>query len=197
MHAHCLVRFNSGQQLIFDEREDAPAADAYDTQESCAYHIAVYIDHVDAFRTAFSACEATECLYANPRFALSPPEFGNALDWDTVQSCGQFRIKDLGRLPQAAGEALLDVSDDAAGSGLTRHRAALVLEVEVRSLTHKSCPLTRADIVAGGATVAVPPAFANGSPLKPPPHSKPGVIRIPHGRGGFGQAAKELAKEKR
>ena len=53
--------------------------------------------------------------------------------------------------------------------------------------------MTRADIVAGGAEVDVPEAFKNGSPLKPPPHAKPGVIRIPHGRGGFGQAAKELA----
>ena len=71
--------------------------------------------------------------------------------------------------------------------------AALVLELEIRSVSHVSCPLTRADIVAGGATVPVAPAFANCSPLKPPPHQKPGVIRIPHGRGGFGTAAKELA----
>ena len=182
--------------------QDAPRADAYDCDEASAYHIAVYIDHVDAFRNAFSACEAMGCLYANPRFAKSPPEFGNAMEWELVESCGQFRIKDLGRPADAA--SAVDISDgegrgatsnaaagaagDAAGGG-----AALVLEVEIRSLTHRSCPLTRADIAAGGVTLDVPAAFANGSPLKPPPHAKPGVIRIPHGRGGFGQAARELA----
>lgn len=39
--AHCVVRFGSGQQLIFDERVDAPAADAYECDEANAYHICV------------------------------------------------------------------------------------------------------------------------------------------------------------
>jgi hypothetical protein len=52
------------------------------------------------------------------------------------------------------------------------------------------------DVVAGGGEVPVAPAFANMSPLKPPPHAQPGVIRIPHGRGGFGEAARALAAEK-
>ena len=202
-HAHCIVRFNSGQQLIFDEREDAPPADAYDTEEKSAYHLAVYCDHVDSFKHAFSACEALDVLYANPRFARSPPEFGNAMEWELVQSCGQFRIKDMGRPPsqqqhqqQEPSAAAVDVTDgggSGAGSSSGVPAAALVLELEIRSVSHVSCPLTRADIVAGGATVPVAPAFANCSPLKPPPHQKPGVIRIPHGRGGFGTAAKELA----
>ena len=178
-HSHCVVRFSSGQQLIFDERDDAPPADAYDCEERSAYHLAIYVDHMDAYRTAFSACEAIGCLYANPRFAAAPPEFGNAMEWEKVQACGQFRIKDMGVTPEAA---------DA-------DRAALVLEVEVRSVMHRSCPLSRKDIAAGGGELAVPSAFANCSPLKPPPHEKPGIIRIPHGRGGFGQPARELAEK--
>ena len=181
--------------------QDAPAADAYDHDEASAYHLAVYCDHMDGFQLAFSACEAMGALYANPRFAAAPPEFGNAMEWGKVQACGQFRIKNLGRRappPPPADAAAVDVFDavrgDASGEGaVARSDAALVLEVEVRSVNHKSCPLTRADVVAGGGTVDVPAAFANGSPLKPPPHAKPGVIRIPHGRGGFGQAARELA----
>ena len=40
-------------------------------------------------------------------------------------------------------------------------------------------------------------AFVGASPFKPPPHLKPGMIRIPHGRGGFGEAAKNLANQKK
>ena len=181
--AHCIVRFASGQQLIFDEKDDAPPANAYDLDEACAYHIALYIDHVDAFAKAFEQCETEGRLYANPRFAASPPEFGNAMSWDAVETCGQFRIKDLseGRERPAAPSP----------------PDGFVLEVEVRSVSHRSCPLTRADKAAGGVSLEPPDAFAGWSPLQPPPHAKPGVIRIPHGRGGFGAAAKELAAEKR
>ena len=68
----------------------------------------------------------------------------------------------------------------------------------MRSVAHVSCPLTRADIVAGGGSVDTPAAFSNMTgPLLPPPHQKPGVIRIPHGRGGFGAAARDLAAKRR
>ena len=80
---------------------------------------------VDAagFEACFRACEAAGLLYANPVFARSPPQFGNALTWDEVAACGQFRIKDLG------------------GGGSSGEAAALVLEVEIRSPAHVSCPL--------------------------------------------------------
>jgi catechol 2,3-dioxygenase-like lactoylglutathione lyase family enzyme len=179
--SHCIVRCTNGQQLIFDERADASTADAYDHDESRAYHICVYVDSLEAFGEAFRRCQDLGLLYANPRFAASPPHFGNALSWSEVESCGQFRIKDL---RHAGGDA-----PDA---------AALVLEIEIRSVAHRSCPLSRADIVAGGATVAVPAAFANmRGGLKPPPHAKPGVIRIPHGAGGFGDEAKRLAAQRK
>ena len=71
-----------------------------------------------------------------------------------------------------------------------------MLEVEVRSVSHVSCPLTRADRAAGGVQLDVPEALSGASPFLPPPHAKPGQIRIPHGRGGFGDAAKELAQKR-
>jgi hypothetical protein len=49
--------------------------------------------------------------------------------------------------------------------------------------------------VAGGVHLQQP--FGNWPPLSPPPHAKPGIIRIPHGRGGFGDAARALAAERR
>lgn len=146
-------------------------------------------DTISAFREAFHACDVAGLIFANPRFAGGPPEFGNAMSWEQVEACGQFRIKDLGR----------GGSDDGIGIGSGSHDsggAALVLEVEVRSVMHCSCPMTRADIVAGGGTVDTPPALANWPPLQPPPHAKPGVVRIPHGRGGFGEAARALAAER-
>ena len=64
-------------------------------------------------------------------------------------------------------------------------------------LLHRALHAVR-DIVAGGGSVDTPAAFSNMTgPLLPPPHQKPGVIRIPHGRGGFGAAARDLAAKRR
>ena len=52
-----------------------------------------------------------------------PPEFGNAMSHALAMSCGQFRVRDL-RDP-ASGEL------------------GLMLELEVRSPRHISCPLPR------------------------------------------------------
>jgi hypothetical protein len=122
--------------------QDAPAADAYEREEASAYHLCVYIDHMDRFRESFSACEALGVLYANQRFANSPPEFGNAMEWELARTCGQFRIKDMGPAG-ASAEAAVDVSDGSGGA-VSGGGAALVLELEVRSVMHKSCPLSRA-----------------------------------------------------
>ena len=193
--AHAMVRFSSGQQLIFDERvpvagsnEAALAPDAHDSDAAYAYHICVYLDSVDAFRTTFDACERAAVVFANPALDASPPEEGNARCWAEAEAAGQFRIKDM-------LTALPDDDEQPVNPDGSRP-VALVLEVAVRSVAHRNCPLPRADIVAGGAQVEPPAAFAGCSPLIPPPHSKPGMIRIPHGRGGFGEAARALAREK-
>ncbi len=206
--AHVMVRFSSGQQIIFDERvpdgsfgrstggsgggsscsEAALDPAAHDTDAACAYHICVYLDSVDAFRATFDACERAAVIFANPDLEASPPEEGNARTWSEAEAAGQFRIKDM-------VTALPDDDEQPVNPDGSRP-VALVLEVAVRSVAHRACPLPRADIVAGGAHVEPPTAFAGCSPLQPPPHAKPGMIRIPHGRGGFGEAARELAREK-
>ena len=133
-HEQCVVRFGTGQTLVFDERSDAPAADAYERDEHAAVHLCVYVDTLDGFKETFDACEAAGLLYANPRFAASPPWFGNALSWEDCEACGQFRIKDLGR---KLGGQLSD------GKGGAKCTTALVLELEIRSILHRSYPLKR------------------------------------------------------
>jgi len=118
----CVVRFGAApQQLVFAERRSAPPSDEYERNEAAAYHICVYLETAERFAACFRMCEAAGLLYANPAYARSPPEFGNAMAWEEVQACGQFRIKELG--------------------GSTGEPAALVLEVEVRSPHHVSCPI--------------------------------------------------------
>ena len=68
-----------------------------------------------------------------PGLARSPPQFGNALTWEEVEACGQFRIKDLG------------------GGGHSKEAAALVLELEIRSPKHVSCPLGKQPVAQSGA----------------------------------------------
>ena len=169
--AHCLVRLSSGQQLIFDERASAP-----DEADDCK--LTLCMDTLQAYQAAFAACERADAVAASA-------ESGGALTWAEAEASGSFSLAALGRM--------LGADDDAGVAS----PAALVLETEIRSVQHPACPLTRADIVAGGGRVDTPAAFANWPPLKPPPHAKPGVIRIPHGRGGFGMAARELAAERR
>lgn len=122
----CVVRFGTEpQQLVFAERHTAPPFDAYLRSESAAYHICVYVDDAASFKSVFRKCEESGLLYANPVYARSPPQFGNALSWEEAEQCGQFRIKDLG------------------GGGSTGEAPALVLEMEIRSPKHVSCPLGR------------------------------------------------------
>ena len=171
----CVVSFASGQQLVFEEWDDAPVADAYDTLAEAQYHICIYLD-ASAFEAGFRAAEASRSLYANPRFAQSPPEFGNAMSWEEAAACGQFRVKDLRARPEAA--------------------AALALEVEVRSTSHVSCPFQPTDAEADAAPRAAGSGpFAGCSPLPTPPHIKPGFVRIYN--GGFGEDAKALAAARR
>ena len=130
----CVVHFNTEpQQLVFAESRSAPSHDAYEHSEAVAYHICVYHPDEEGFRACFDACDAAGLLYANPVFARSPPQFGNALTWEAVEACGQFRIKDLG------------------GGGHSKEAAALVLELEIRSPKHVSCPLGKQPVAQSGA----------------------------------------------
>ena len=122
----CVVPFASGQQLVFEEHDDAPPHDAYDTAPDARaeYHLALYVPTAEAFRAAYERAEAAGLLFANPRFQGGPIEFASPMSWEEAERGGQFRVKEL-RGPGAA---------DAVG---------LVLELEVRSPTHVSCPLER------------------------------------------------------
>ena len=149
--AHTIVRFSSGQQLIFDERDHAPPADARERSVVAAYHVALYCDHVETFEAARAACEADGRVIINARFAGLPSE----------QLSTQFRVERLGTAADAAraraaeaaeagaeaeaeagAEAEAEVEAEAEGA-----EAALLLEVQVLSIAHPSCPLTRADLV--------------------------------------------------
>ena len=117
-----IVNFSSGQVLAFEEHDDAPPADAYDRDKSRSdYHVCFYLPTFAVFEASFRAAEAVGALFANERFEGGPPEFANALDIDAAVQCGQFRVKDL-RHPDSG-------------------QLGLVLEIEVRSPSHVSCPL--------------------------------------------------------
>lgn len=167
--SHCTIHFASGQQLIYDER----ATEADDGQRAIGRHcICVYADTLDTFEQMFHACE--------DRGALGSHTGGATQGWEEACATGEFAL----RGPDAGHQGVNGSGEDHGGA------------IMMRSVAHAACPLPRADIVKGGAVVSVPAAFANCSPLKPPPHAKPGMIRIPHGKGGFGDAARSLASRK-
>ena len=116
----CEVAFEGQQTLRFEESADAPPVDAYDRNEAAAYHICIYLASDAAFSAAFERARAANLLFINPRFEGGPPEFASAATWEEASACGQFRLKDM-----------VDVSTGSLG---------LVLEHEVRTPKHKSCP---------------------------------------------------------
>jgi catechol 2,3-dioxygenase-like lactoylglutathione lyase family enzyme len=93
----CTVRFASGQELVFVEAEDAPPANAYDSDEAAGYHLALYLPTHAAFEAAFRRVEAAGLLFENVRFAGGPIEFASAMTWEEADEAAQFRIKDLGQ----------------------------------------------------------------------------------------------------
>lgn len=121
------VRFDSGQpglvpqRLVFQEAEGAPPADAYETDERAAVHIAIYLPDEASFVRAFRRAEAAGLLYVNPRFEGGPAEFGSARTLDEALGCGQFRVKDC-----------VDPQTSELGA---------MLEHEVRFPQHKAFPL--------------------------------------------------------
>ena len=83
----CVCHFGAApQQLVFAESRSAPPSDEYERNEAAAYHICVYLETAERFAACFRACEAAGLLYANPAYARSPPEFGNAMAWEEVQA---------------------------------------------------------------------------------------------------------------
>ena len=116
----CTVAFDDDQMLHFEESETAPALDAYNHEEAFASHVCIYLATDDAFAAAFERCLAAGVIYVNQRFEGGPLEFASATTWEEARACGQFRLKDM-----------VDV---------TTGEVALVMEHEVRSPRHKSCP---------------------------------------------------------
>eukprot|EP00441_Pelagodinium_beii_P032728 CAMPEP_0197627684 /NCGR_PEP_ID=MMETSP1338-20131121/6230_1 /TAXON_ID=43686 ORGANISM="Pelagodinium beii, Strain RCC1491" /NCGR_SAMPLE_ID=MMETSP1338 /ASSEMBLY_ACC=CAM_ASM_000754 /LENGTH=295 /DNA_ID=CAMNT_0043198473 /DNA_START=186 /DNA_END=1073 /DNA_ORIENTATION=+ len=118
-----IVPFGKGsleQTLEFEENLDAPAACAYDEDESFKYHICMYLP-ADAFEAAFLRAEKAGLVWVNSRFEGGPPEFASPTSLAEVKSCGQFRVKDM--------------RDPSTG------KCGLVLEHEIRSPTHKCFPM--------------------------------------------------------
>ena len=117
-----VVPFATGQELRFIETADAPSPRAYLQDEDVhGYHVAFYTASHEAYVSAFERAHAAGALYSNPRFEGGKPEFGNAMSRQVALACGQFRVRDLSH-PES-GEL------------------GLMMELEVRSPRHISCPL--------------------------------------------------------
>uniref|UniRef100_A0A7S1YSS7 Uncharacterized protein n=2 Tax=Ditylum brightwellii TaxID=49249 RepID=A0A7S1YSS7_9STRA len=136
----CIVHFQSGQELILEESDDAPPSNSYDIQNDIfGYHLCIYLPTNESFQCTFQQVSECGLLYANPRFAGGRPEFGNALDWKEASDCGQFRVKDW----------LWCNDDDKKGGDDGKTESVevkskvplLVMELEVRSTSHICCPL--------------------------------------------------------
>lgn len=110
------------QQMVFKESEkEALPFDAYDKDPKRAYHIAVYYHEHERFLEAFERCRELGIVYVNPRF---PTKMESSQTLDDVKLSHQFRIKDM-----------CDPSD--------RDTIAFVLEHEIRSPRHSSCPFRK------------------------------------------------------
>ena len=105
------------QRLEFVEDEDrALDPDAYDANEACAYHIAVYFSTHQEYLGAYARAEKHGAVWVNERFCAS---FSAETCAEAHERC-QFRVKDL-RDPETGA-------------------LGMVLEHELRSPRHASCP---------------------------------------------------------
>ena len=123
------------QQLVFEERDDAPAADAYDKDNDAkGYHVCLYLASHDAFVAAFKRAARVGAVYVNPRFEGGGKKgnkgMASAATLEDAVASAQFRVKDL--------------KDPRSGV------LGLVLEHEVRSPRHAACPFARRAVVGGG-----------------------------------------------
>uniref|UniRef100_A0A7S3LHE7 VOC domain-containing protein n=1 Tax=Aplanochytrium stocchinoi TaxID=215587 RepID=A0A7S3LHE7_9STRA len=127
------------QKLVFVESEHAPPANAYDTEEACTYHIAIYCSSHQHFEEVFHRANQLGLLFINKRFEGGPIEFASADTLELARAAGQFRIKNLIGLDPEAGKN--ETQSSSSSSGL---RLGLVLEHEIRSPRHKCCPIRKA-----------------------------------------------------
>ena len=109
------------QRMSFRAVGDAePERDVRTTDRG--HHICLYMATPEAYRDAFSRCEALGLVWVNPRFA--GPPMNDAVDtWPKAHAAGQFRIRHI-----------VDANADGA---TVLHE----LEHEIRSPTHRSCPV--------------------------------------------------------
>ena len=194
----CRVHMISGQRLLFTESPNAPlvADSAGDDATGGCFRVALCLDTLVSFDDAFRSCAAAGALESNAEL-------------DRASEVGLFRIVDMGsiqqraatRLGQRARPAGLPALDLSSGMGIPVAGSAMAppplppppvcgLVVEVRSVAHSGCPLTREARVAGGAAVEAAAGLADWPALRPLPFADRG---IPHSAGSFGAAAIELA----
>jgi len=117
----CVVVFGEGaleQRLEFVEDADAPPPNDYELSDARGYHLCMY---VASFESSFNKCNSLGAVWVNPRYK-GAPLFDSATTLKRALQLNQFRIRDL-RDPNS-GELLL------------------MLEHEVRSVQHPSCPLS-------------------------------------------------------
>ena len=121
-YGSCVVRFNSGQQLVFAEAdpnsvEPPPEADDR-SADGGRLSVAVFVDSVRGFRDTW---EAAMRHRSSSGGGTDGADDGGST-WEAASTSGAFRV----RTPLAA------------------------LDVEVRSLAHAECPLPRRDLAAAG-----------------------------------------------
>ena len=104
------------QELRFVERNEAPSREDYVERASKAYHLALYVTD---FKGAYDRCAEKGLVWVNPRFPSD-----SAATWHEAEEQQQFRV--------------LRVTDP------ETDELCLMLEHEVRSLQHPSCPIKRA-----------------------------------------------------
>ena len=106
-----------GQEIVFRESLVAEPYDAYDTVEFKDFHIAIYVQDLEA---AFKRCEALGLVWINPRYQ-GFPLFDKVDTLEKAKESSQFRIKKIVD-PSTCEEMLF-------------------FEHEIRDLSHPSCPL--------------------------------------------------------
>jgi hypothetical protein len=123
--AYAVAYLGSGQQIIFEERDDERCpplvASADGRMRPAPRKLAVYVQSREAFRAAFLACAAAGTLAA--------PSAG----WDAAERGGAFVAR--AQCPPAMAPA-----GGAGGAGGACDEVATGIELELRSIAHAACP---------------------------------------------------------
>lgn len=205
----CVVVFASGQQLIFEEEREREGGDDQNEGSAAAerggsdgggreeqppsptkqpsthrpppsddpdgYQITLYVSSPEAFRTAFRGASEHGLVTSDQRYDGAPAFLANAETWSTAArpDVQQFRVSHL--------------------ACPTTSELAAKLRMTIRSPLHPCFPFPDVQ-----GSIVVPPGFAESlTPLPQPTHpAQPGFVRVPYGRGFFGESAQELARQK-